>query len=76
MLTFILDNYRKYYYKKNKDEKLNNEFKNYQKLLINAAIIILIVGFSSYLIQKKYEYKSKFNLKKFIFGVQKCNSLK
>ena len=52
MFTFILDNYRKYNYIKKKDEKLNNKYKEYQKFILNITIIVVIIGFLSYLIQK------------------------
>jgi hypothetical protein len=49
-------------------EKLNNIY-NYISYII---LILLIIGFLMYMGEKKYEYKSKFEYRKFIFGIPEC----
>lgn len=75
MLTFILDNFRKYY----ENNLINNEkitkIKEIQKTLLNVIILVVILGSTKYFIGKKREFKSLFSFKKFIFGVKKCRNL-
>ena len=58
------------------------ENKKYKKLYISILIenilkiiyiFVLIIGFIYNLLNKKKEYKNKFNIIKFIFDVKKCN---
>ena len=73
MIIYYLSNYRDYLHnKKEKDTHLDDKLKFYQKILMGALLTTIIVGFLIYLIEKKIEYKSKFDIKKFLFGVKKC----
>ena len=38
------------------------------------SIITIIIGFFSFLFEKKRQYKKKFDLIKFIFGVRYCKN--
>jgi hypothetical protein len=51
------------------EEKLNNIY-NYISYII---LILLIIGFLMYMGEKKYEYKNKFEYRKFIFGIPYCS---
>lgn len=78
LLNYILHTYIVYYnqdYEKNKEkiEMLNNYY-NY----VNYTIILLIcLGFINYFYKQYSEIGiSKFEITKFLFGINECNSLK
>jgi hypothetical protein len=83
--TYILHTFTDYYNNKLKETKDKNEINNLNKKLKNitylrnitwiAGFIILIIGFISYLKEKKDEYKNDFDITKFLFGIEKCNIL-
>lgn len=78
LITYIMYLTYKTYLNNNKQDlnKLQNSYlNNYEKInkIFNYLIfVILIIGFMSYLGQKKYEYKSKFSYLNFILGVHNC----
>jgi len=61
---------------KNKlEHKKEDEYKNLkmaQNILFIILIILGVVGFLIYMVEKSREYKSKFSIMKFIFGSPKC----
>lgn len=81
MALFFISNYR-YYIKKNlsllsKSEKsfslkLDKKLEIAQNITFISTIVVILIGFSVYLIEKKMEYKNRFSIMKFIFGTQKC----
>ena len=72
IIMYILDNYNNYY----DDEDTIKIVEKVQHILIWLTIIFLIIGFILYFIKQKKDHKKKFNYIKFLFGVNKCNSLK
>ena len=56
------------------DQKLVETFKFYQSILKYVAIILLLVGFLSYMGAKKVEYKKNFTYESFIVGKQSCRN--
>jgi len=61
------------------DDKIKDELKNninnidyIIKILSYMSIILIIIGLLSYMGQKKYEYKNKFNYIKFFLGKPSC----
>lgn len=53
----------------NQDELLGQT----QKGLFVGLIFTILSGFAIYYLEKKVEYKSQFDILKFIFGVKKCS---
>ena len=53
----------------NQDELL----KQPQKGLFIGLVLTILVGFAIYYLEKRVEYKSRFDILKFIFGVKKCS---
>tara|TARA_E500000178_G_C16928143_1_gene710401 strand:- start:452 stop:1027 length:576 start_codon:yes stop_codon:yes gene_type:complete len=78
LLIFILHHYNEYY--KNIDpKKYKKTIKNLETInytLTIFIIIIILIGFYLYFIEKTEEYKGKWSSFKYIFGVNKCKSLK
>ena len=65
-------------FKKHKDDLTKEEEEKYNKiisLLEKLAISLAIVGFITYLISQKREYKSKFSLLKFMLGKRECRGI-
>jgi len=81
ILIFILEKQKEYITSiPSKDTSTNNttEINNlikYQKILISLSLMLVVIGFISYYLAKKREYKSSFRLGQFLFGVNKCKSL-
>lgn len=82
---YVVHIYMKYYNNKISDQNKSDD--NYYNGLIKKldsistyilyiTVIILIIGFSSFIIHKKKQYGSKFNFLKFIFGVRSCKEQK
>ena len=73
-LTFILNKYIDSLVKKDSKNKKKYEKwnANIRKCSFIISIFITIIGFVLYYIKKKKEYGNLFQLKTFIFGVQKC----
>ena len=62
-------------YKKGRDELTKEEAAKYNKIMIlleKLSIALAVIGFVSYLISKKREYKGKFSFYNFILGKRKC----
>jgi|UniRef100_A0A6C0ALG1 hypothetical protein len=65
-------------FKKGIDDLTKEEEEKYNKimsLLEKVAISLAIVGFVTYLIAQKREYKGKFSLWKFILGKRRCSGI-
>jgi len=61
--------------KRNETEKKEEAAKHAEKWqhgLAHAALVLSIIGFIIYVVEKKREYKSKFNLVKFFSGNLEC----
>ena len=86
MVLYIIYKYRIYYESKlknisdksEKDDYINriNMLDNGGEILGYVMLIITIVGFFMYYIQKKQDFKGRFSLNKFIFGIKTCKSMK
>lgn len=77
LLIYFLNNYMNYRnnqhnLKKNDESKI----KYIQKLLLIIFILSIIIGNYYYLTKKMVQYGNKFEYSTYIFGVQKCHSLK
>lgn len=73
MVVYISDNYSGYLKSlPNVDSNLIEKLKLLEKISFGLALVIGIVGFVIYFIEKKREYKGNFSPFKFIFGVKKC----
>ena len=54
-----------------------NNYYNYSLYFLTfCMIIILIIGNVEYFIYKKFKFKEKFNIIKYIFGVNRCKKIK
>ena len=79
MALFFISNQRSYLKKtKNMDSRLlgmnqDELLGQTQKGLFIGLILTILVGFTVYYLEKKVEYKSRFDILKFIFGVKKCS---
>ena len=79
MALFFISNQRSYLKKtKNMDSRLlgmnqDELLGQTQKGLFIGLILTILVGFTVYYLEKKVEYKSQFDILKFIFGVKKCS---
>ena len=73
MIIFFISNYLSYLEKiKSNDQKLKDILVTAEKTLLVSVLFIIVVGFFYYYIEKRTEYKNRFNILKFIFGVKKC----
>ena len=70
ILDKLHDNDKKYY------TKLIDILDNTSKYISYLCVIITIIGFLIYYNQKKSEFKNRFSMQKFIFGLHICKSLK
>lgn len=64
-------------YKKNNDIQVQKRLKlikNIQLILVVSALVLTIIGFSIYVIEKKNEYSNKFEFIKFLVGKPKCKN--
>ena len=55
-----------------KDEKALQLIKNIERIIFIIFFIVLVLGFTVYMGEKKIEYKNKFNYITFIFGKPSC----
>ena len=55
-------------------EKYINNIQLSQHIIIGSALVITIIGFIYYYIEKKREYKDNWNSLKFIFGKNVCDN--
>ena len=83
LVIYIIHMFMKYYNHLIIKNENNNQYKiingnlNILTIIIGTiAFITLIFGFFSFLFEKKSQYKKKFDLIKFIFGVRFCKKLK
>lgn len=63
----------------NQDREKNNKIDTltrYQEILFILSFFLVAIGFTRYYNAKKIEYKSAFKFKTFLFGVNKCKSIK
>ena len=77
MVLFFISNYRHYISEKRKTtndnlENTDKRLKLVQTILFIAVISIILFGSTVYYLEKRKEYKSHFDIFKFIFGVKKC----
>ena len=83
MILFFISNYR-HYIKSNfkilskADKtsllKLDKNLEIAQNMVFIANIIVILIGFSIYYIEKRREYSKNFSLLKFVFGTPKCKN--
>ena len=77
MSLFVISNYTTYLNKIGQEGSvLDKRLKYAEKILFFLVIAVILIGFTYYYFEKKDEYKTKFNILKFIFGVKKCKSMK
>jgi Ca2+/Na+ antiporter len=50
-------------------------YKKGQQGLFFVFLVILVSGFTSYMMEKRVEYGNKFEMQKFLLGVTKCKSI-
>jgi len=73
MIVYVSDNYSGYLASLPGDNSnLINKLKLLEQTSFALAIVIGVMGFLIYYIEKKREYKNNFSLFKFIMGVKKC----
>ena len=80
MILYYIHSLRDYYSKLLKKTNSNNneisikdkKLEKAEGILTKIIIVICVIFSIKYLIEKKKEYKGKFRLDKFIFGVNKC----
>jgi hypothetical protein len=84
IISYIINKYKEYYAskidglpenEKNDNNELINNLNNYTIIISILSVIITIIGFFLYYHQKKKDFKGKFSLIKFIFGIKKCKSI-
>lgn len=67
-IIYIIENLIK---KKYKNEKIKNKLRNIEKILSIIAVILILIGNIIFYIEKKKQYKNKFNILKFFVGTIK-----
>ena len=78
MITFFISNYRQYINaKKNpedvqKSRQTDDILKKTQRILLFLMVSTIVIGCLIYAIEKNREYRKRFNIFKFLFGVKKC----
>ena len=79
LIIYIIHMFMKYYNHLILQNENNNNYRIINENLYKVAmsigilsIITIIIGFFSFLFEKKRQYKNKFDLIKFIFGVRFC----
>lgn len=82
IVTYVIDTFSNYYDKKSENQNNKDDHKKTSKLLskikdysFKAGILIIVIGFSLYSIEKYKEYGKQFNALTFIFGKTTCKSL-
>ena len=68
LLMFSLAEMKKKFYSKSNEKKTADCLDLYSKYIFWTATLILIIGFVSYLFDKKHKYGHGFNWNNFIFG--------
>jgi hypothetical protein len=84
LLIFFLDNWKKYKIAIDKksnilDDSQSPTYKyiiDIQKLLLVIIILLIVLGNVGYIIKKRKQYGANFDYVTYIFGVNKCKSLK
>lgn len=79
LFIYIINTYKNHLIeekKLDKDFDKNNYYNYFLNVLTFCIVIILIIGNIEYYNYKKNEFKEKFNLIKYIFGINKCNNIK
>ena len=89
LLSYTISKYTVYYNQElNLEDKEGNEDnKEYyirtinnmniaQNIIMYLCLAITLYGFIIYYYQKKHDFKGKFSIIKFIFGIKKCRRLK
>ena len=75
-ILYIIITYIDYYNKQKDDHQiLIQNLYDAKNIILTIIILVVIIGFSKYLIEKKKEYKSDWRMSKFIFGLTKCQSM-
>ena len=72
---FVLNKYLLYWDKKHKgykDENYRNK-KRTKEILEVLLVLTIVLGFITYFIEKKSEYKDDFSYLKFLFGTNECS---
>ena len=75
MLIYIINTYKNHLItqkKLDKDFDKNNYYNYFLNILTFCMVIILIIGNIEYYNYKRNEFKEKFDLIKYIFGINKC----
>jgi len=72
LLIHILDDYIAYYKSINIDNSKIKLIETFRKNIFLTLSIIMIIGCGIYLSEQYLQYKTKFNLQKFIAGTTKC----
>ncbi len=77
-ITLIVNHIIEYYKNKNdsKNKELVKNLEQIKNISIICLIIIITIGFIIYFNEKRIEYKNNWSTYKFIFGINKCKSLK
>jgi hypothetical protein len=70
-VLFLLETYKN---TENPDKKIIDNIKYYEQILVIIGSIVLVIGFLSYLGEKKIEYKNNFNIITFLFGKNTCRN--
>jgi Ca2+/Na+ antiporter len=79
-IVFVITYTKEYNNEKLSDEDPNKKYniqklENIKQIIIKLIYILVLMGAVLYFLDKKKEYKNKFNFITFILGVQKCKSL-
>ena len=74
MAIFTMENYRKYYEKK-QEQKKADKLKNTQTILYYLTFIVIAIGFISYFLKQKKYFKKNFSIKKFFIGTGVCRKI-
>lgn len=73
LIVYVLDS-KKSRSLKNKDDKNVKLIEKIQIIIIITSVIINIIGFSIYIVEKKMEYKNQFKFWKFLIGKPECRN--
>ena len=77
LTVYIMNNYIEFLKtSKKKDNKLIYRLKDQKKMLYKLIIILMVIGFSLYVIKQRNDYKNNFSWFKFLLGTPVCKSLR
>ena len=76
VIIFVISQYRNAIENNNRDKMTSEKLLLIQNILYNSMIVIIFISVIIYYFEKRKEHNKSFNFLTFLFGVNKCKSLK